>query len=59
MSPEEFDARYQEALEKALAHMAENPEIAPSQFYSLATFLENLSIFSPVLYGLLIDSKKS
>lgn len=53
MPPEEFDARYAEALDAILAAMAEHADVDPKKFYSMACILENLRFFSPVLYGAL------
>lgn len=58
LKPEDFDQKFKEALDKAIEHMAENPDIALTKFYGLTCFLENLAFFSPVLYGIITDSKK-
>ncbi|MHC2990404.1 hypothetical protein OB13_01965 [Pontibacter sp. HJ8] len=51
MTEEEFNATYAGALDALLEVMAENAEIDPEKFYSMACILENLRFFSPVLYG--------
>ena len=51
MTEEEFDATFTYTLDVLLATMAEEPEIDPEKFYSMACVLENLRFFSPVLYG--------
>ncbi|GGG03277.1 hypothetical protein [Pontibacter amylolyticus] len=53
MTEEEFDATFTYTLDVLLATMAEEPEIDPEKFYSMACVLENLRFFSPVLYGAL------
>ncbi|SIT83498.1 hypothetical protein [Pontibacter indicus] len=51
MTEEEFDATFTYTLDVLLATMAEEPEIDPEKFFSVACVLENLRYFSPVLYG--------
>lgn len=51
MTEEEFDATFTYTLDVLLATMAEEPEIDPEKFFSMACVLENLRYFSPVLYG--------
>lgn len=51
LTEEEFNTNYTEALDAILEVMAENAEIDPEKFYSMACILENLRFFSPVLYG--------
>lgn len=58
MTEEEFDSKYKAGLDTFLEAMAENPEVDPKRFYSMACILENLRFFSPVLYGLIQDAKK-
>jgi hypothetical protein len=53
MTPEEFDETFAYTVDVLLATMAEEPEIDPEKFYSMACILENLRFFSPVLYGAL------
>lgn len=53
MTEEEFDFAFKETLDTILVAMAENSEIDPKKFYSMACVLENLSFFSPVIYGAL------
>ncbi|MCX2740860.1 hypothetical protein [Pontibacter anaerobius] len=57
MTEEEFKAKYKEALDAVIAAMAEEQEIDPGKFYSMVCVLENLSFFSPVLYGALRSKK--
>ncbi|WP_242917874.1 hypothetical protein [Pontibacter liquoris] len=57
MTEKEFDQGFVEALDAVLEAMAENAEIAPEKFYSVACILENLRFFSPVLYGALLKGK--
>jgi len=58
MTEEEFNKKYTEALDAVVAAMAENPEIDPEKFYSMACILENLRFFSPILYSALLHPKK-
>ncbi|WP_299824876.1 hypothetical protein [uncultured Pontibacter sp.] len=51
MTAEQFREKYTEALDTILEAMAENAEVDPEKFYSMACVLENLRYFSPVLYG--------
>lgn len=53
MTEEEFDETVAYTLDVLLATMAEEPEIDPDKFYSMACVLENLRFFSPVMYGAL------
>lgn len=53
MTEEEFDFAFKGTLDTILVAMAENSEIDPKKFYSMACVLENLSFFSPVIYGAL------
>lgn len=53
MTKEEFDGKLKETLDAILLAMAENPEIDPQKFFSMTCVLENLSFFSPVIYGAL------
>ncbi|WP_165838157.1 hypothetical protein [Pontibacter arcticus] len=54
MTEEEFAHRYVHALDTVLEALAENEEIAPEKFYSVACLIENLRFFSPVLYATLL-----
>jgi hypothetical protein len=58
MTEEEFDTNYTDALDAVLGAMAENSEIDPEKFYSMACLLENLRFFSPVLYGIIRNAGK-
>jgi hypothetical protein len=58
ITKEEFDNTFQNTLDNILSAMAGEAEIDPQKFYSMACILENLAFFSPVIYGLLRDSKK-
>lgn len=58
LSKEEFDQEFRESLDFLLEEMAENAAIDVNKFYGMACFLENLAFFSPVLYGLIEQSKK-
>lgn len=58
MTKEEFDSTFKETLDAILVAMAENPEIDPNKFYSITCLLENLSFFSPVLYGAIKNKKE-
>ncbi|GAA4295443.1 hypothetical protein [Nibribacter koreensis] len=51
MTQAEFDADYADALENILVAMAQNAEIDPQKFYSMACVIENLRFFSPVLFA--------
>lgn len=57
MTKEAFDEKITGILDALVEAMAENPDIDPEKFYSMACILENLRFFSPVLYGA-IKSKK-
>jgi hypothetical protein len=59
MTQEEFDLKFKEVLDVLVEGMAENSEIDVKKFYGMTYFLENLSFFSPVIYGLIEDSKAS
>lgn len=59
ITKEEFQNKFQEGLDTILAAMAEHEQIAPEKFFSMACVLENLAFFSPVIYGLLQNSKKN
>jgi hypothetical protein len=58
ITKEEFNDQFRESLDALLAAMAEHENIAPEKFFSMACVLENLAFFSPVIYGVLQDSKK-
>ncbi|WP_162912064.1 hypothetical protein [Pontibacter actiniarum] len=58
MTKEEFDATFSESLNAILEAMAENAEIDPEKFYSMACVIENLRFFSPVLFGAIRNGKK-
>lgn len=58
MTKEEFEDKFRETLDSLLEGMAENSEIDLKKFYSMACFLENLVFFSPVIYGMIKNSKK-
>lgn len=57
MTKEEFDAQFRETLDFLIEAMAENSEIDVKKFYGMTCFLENLAFFSPVIYGMIEDSK--
>ncbi|CAN5239298.1 hypothetical protein BH23BAC1_BH23BAC1_47410 [soil metagenome] len=59
MTREEFDLKFKEVLDAFLEGMAESPEIDVKKFYGMTYFLENLSFFSPVIYGVIEDAKAS
>lgn len=59
MTKEEFDGKFKETLDNILLAMAENSEIDLNKFYSMACVLENLSFFSPVIYGAIKNKKES
>lgn len=58
ISKEEFNDQFRESLDSLIEHMAEHPDIDLDKFYGMTCFLENLAFFSPVLYGLIEQSKK-
>jgi hypothetical protein len=58
ITKEEFNDKFQQGLDALLAAMAEEEQIAPEKFFSMACVLENLVFFSPVIYGLIQNSKK-
>ncbi|MEJ8802007.1 hypothetical protein [Pontibacter sp. H249] len=51
MTEEEFKDMFGETLDPVLEAMAENAEVNPDKFFSMACILENLRFFSPILYG--------
>lgn len=57
MTKEEFDIQFRETLDFLVEAMAENSEIDVKKFYGMTCFLENLAFFSPVIYGIIEDSK--
>lgn len=57
ITKEEFDAQFKETLDFLIEAMANNAEIDVKKFYGMTCFLENLSFFSPVLYGLIEEAK--
>lgn len=57
MTEKEFDAQFRETLDYLVEAMAENAEIDVEKFYGMTCFLENLAFFSPVIYGMIEDSK--
>ena len=58
ITKEEFDNQFRETLDSFIEGMAENAEVDLKKFYSMTCFLENLSFFSPVIYGLIEKPKK-
>ncbi|WP_202915841.1 hypothetical protein [Pontibacter pamirensis] len=58
MTKEEFDCKFKETLDAILVAMAENSEINPEKFYSMTCVLENLSFFSPIIYGAIKNKKE-
>ncbi len=58
ISKEEFDTQFAETLDKLVEAMAENAEIDPKKFFSMACILENLRFFSPVIYDALQKPKE-
>ena len=59
LTEEEFDQKFAETLDALLQAMADNEEVDVNKFYSMACILENIRFFSPVLYGVLLASKKN
>jgi hypothetical protein len=59
ITKEAFDDKFRETVDALLLAMAEQEEIAPEKFFSMACILENLAFFSPVIYGALQSSKKN
>lgn len=57
MTQEEFDLTYKSVLDATLIKLAEHPEIDVKKFYNYAYFIENLSFFSPVFFGLIENAK--
>lgn len=53
ISKEAFDEKFRETVDTLLVAMAEHTEVDPEKFYSMACILENLTFFSPVIYGVL------
>lgn len=58
LSKEEFDEQFRASLDTFIEAMAGNEEIDVNKFYGMTCFLENLAFFSPVLYGLLKETKE-
>ena len=58
LTKEEFDDKFKETLDSLVEGMAESSEVDVKKFYGMVCFLENLSFFSPVIYGLIKDKKK-
>ncbi|MGV3640059.1 MAG: hypothetical protein ACO1NZ_06020 [Adhaeribacter sp.] len=58
LTKEEFDDKMQEGLDAILLALAEEEEVNPEKFFSLACLVENLAFFSPVLYGMLRKPKE-
>lgn len=58
LTKEEFDDKMQEGLDAILRALAEEEEVNPDKFFSLACLVENLTFFSPVLYGMLRKPKE-
>ena len=58
MTEQEFNDKYKATLDTLLEAMAENEEIDPNKFYSMACILENLSFFGPVIFGAIKNTKK-
>lgn len=59
MTQEEFDARFRETLDGVIEDMALDAEVEPQKFFGVTLFFENLAYFSPVIFGLIENSKKS
>ena len=59
ITKEAFNDTFQETLDDLLIAMAQQEEISPEKFFSMACILENLAFFSPVIYGLLQEAKKT
>jgi hypothetical protein len=57
ISKEEFNDNFQKAIDLLLEEMADNPEVDIERFYSMTCLLENVAIFSPVIYGVLQNSR--
>lgn len=57
MTKEEFEIQFRETLDCLVEAMAENAEIDVKKFYGMTCFLENLAFFSPVIYGMIEESK--
>lgn len=58
MTEKEFNDKFKETLDTIIVAMAENSEIDPKKFFSMTCVLENLSFFSPILYGALKNKKE-
>jgi hypothetical protein len=59
MTKTEFENTFKEMLDHMLEDLAVNPEIDVKKFYGMVCFLENLSYFWPVIYGLIENEGKS
>lgn len=57
MTQEEFNNRFKATIDALLDGMAENQEIDVKKFYNMVYFLENLTFFGPVFYGMMKEGK--
>lgn len=57
ITKEEFDEKFRETVDSLIEGMAVSPEVDVRKFYGMACFLENITWFSPVLYGIIEKSK--
>ncbi len=58
MTQEEFDKDFKAVLDAFLLGMAEHPEVDVKKFYNMSYFLENMAFFSPVIFGIIQESKQ-
>ncbi|PSR53706.1 hypothetical protein AHMF7605_09300 [Adhaeribacter arboris] len=58
ITKEDFNYKFQNALDNILVAMAEHPDVDPKKFYSMTCILENLAFFGPVVYDAIQNSPK-
>lgn len=58
ITKEEFQDKFREGLDIILLALAEHEDVDPGKFYAMTCIVENLTFFSPVLFGLLRPPEK-
>jgi hypothetical protein len=53
MTKTEFDTNFRAMLDHLLEDLAMSPKVDVKKFFGMVCFLENLSYFGPVIYGLI------
>lgn len=59
MTREEFEVQFKETLDSLVEGMAEHEDVAPTKFFGMVCFLENLAFFSPVIWAMIEEQKKA